>query len=124
VAEAADRDTRIGVRLRKSAVVKLAEAGCTDAEIGATTGQTRQMVERYTKGVDQKRLAASAIHKWEAGGSEGKTNTRGGNLQNFGPKLQNNAVDSRDENKKLRKMSCDHRGLTLGEAASERWLSG
>jgi integrase len=28
--------------LRKSAAVKLAEAGCTDAEIAAITGQTRQ----------------------------------------------------------------------------------
>lgn len=62
--------------LRKSAAVKLAEAGCTDAEIAAITGQTRQMVEHYTKGVDQKRLAMAAMRKWEAGGaSEGKANT-------------------------------------------------
>lgn len=54
--------------LRKSAAVKLAEAGCTDAEIAAITGQTRQMVEHYTKGVDQKRLAVAAMRKWEAGG--------------------------------------------------------
>ena len=52
--------------LRKSAAVKLAEAGCTDAEIAAITGQTRQMVEHYTKGVDQKRLAVAAMRKWEA----------------------------------------------------------
>ena len=55
--------------LRKSAAVKLAEAGCTDAEIAAITGQTRQMVEYYTKGVDQKRLAVAAMRKWEAGGA-------------------------------------------------------
>jgi len=53
--------------LRKSAAVKLAEAGCTDAEIAAITGQTRQMVEHYTKGIDQKRLALAAMRKWEAG---------------------------------------------------------
>jgi len=53
--------------LRKSAAVKLAEAGCTDAEIAAITGQTRQMVEHYTKGVDQKRLAVAAMRKWEEG---------------------------------------------------------
>jgi integrase/predicted DNA-binding transcriptional regulator AlpA len=54
--------------LRKSAAVKLAEAGCTDAEIAAITGQTRQMVEHYTKGVDQKRLAVEAMRKWESRG--------------------------------------------------------
>ena len=53
--------------LRKSAAMKLAEAGCTDAEIAAITGQTRQIVKYYTKGVDQKRLAMSAMRKWEAG---------------------------------------------------------
>src|SRR5262249_32944926 len=31
--------------LRKSAVVMLLEAGCTDAEVSAITGQSRQMVE-------------------------------------------------------------------------------
>lgn len=62
--------------LRKSAAVKLAEAGCTDAEIAAITGQTRQMVEHYTKGVDQKRLAVAAMRKWESGGaSEGNANS-------------------------------------------------
>jgi len=52
--------------LRKSAAVKLAEAGCTDAEIAAITGQTRQMVEHYTKGVDQRRLTVEAMRKWES----------------------------------------------------------
>jgi hypothetical protein len=58
--------------LRKSAAVKLAEAGCTDAEI---TGQTRQMVEHYIKAVGQKRLALAAICKWKAAGdrNEGRT---------------------------------------------------
>lgn len=51
--------------LRKSAVVTLLEAGCTDAEVAAVTGQSRQMVEHYAKQVNQGRLAASAILKWE-----------------------------------------------------------
>ncbi len=52
--------------LRKSAVVFLLEAGCTDAEVAAITGQSRQMVEHYAKQVNQKKLAATAISKWEA----------------------------------------------------------
>jgi hypothetical protein len=51
--------------LRKSAVVTLLEAGCTTAEVQAITGQSMQMVEHYTKQVSQKKLAASAILKWE-----------------------------------------------------------
>lgn len=51
--------------LRKSAVVTLLEAGCTDAEVASITGQSRQMVEHYAKQVNQRRLAASAILKWE-----------------------------------------------------------
>ena len=52
--------------LRKSAVVMLLEAGCTDAEVSAITGQSREMVVHYAKQVNQRRLAASAILKWEA----------------------------------------------------------
>jgi hypothetical protein len=52
--------------LRKSAVVMLLEAGCTDAEVSAITGQSREMVEHYALAVNQKKLAASAILKWEA----------------------------------------------------------
>jgi integrase len=52
--------------LRKSAVVFLLEAGCTDAEVSAITGQSRQMVEHYAKQVNQRKLAAAAISKWEA----------------------------------------------------------
>ena len=55
--------------LRKSAVVFLLEAGCTDAEVSAITGQSRQMVEHYARQVNQRKLAASAILKWEAAGS-------------------------------------------------------
>jgi integrase len=52
--------------LRKSAVVCLLEAGCCDAETAAITGQSRDMVEHYAKQVNQRRLAAAAILKWEA----------------------------------------------------------
>ncbi len=51
--------------LRKSAVVTLLEAGCTDAEVAAITGQSRNMVEHYAKMVNQERLARSAILRWE-----------------------------------------------------------
>lgn len=51
--------------LRKSAVVFLLEAGCTDAEVSAITGQSRQMVEHYARQVNQRKLAAAAVLKWE-----------------------------------------------------------
>ncbi len=54
--------------LRKSAVVFLLEAGCSDAEVSAITGQSRRMVEHYAKQVNQKKLAAAAVLKWEAAG--------------------------------------------------------
>ncbi len=54
--------------LRKSAVVFLLEAGCTDAEVSAITGQSRQMVEHYARQVNQRKLAAAAVLKWEAAG--------------------------------------------------------
>jgi len=54
--------------LRKSAVVFLLEAGCSDAEVSAITGQSREMVAHYAKQVNQKKLAAAAILKWEAAG--------------------------------------------------------
>lgn len=51
--------------LRKSAVVTLLEVGCTDAEVSAITGQSRSMVEHYSRQVNQRKLAAAAILKWE-----------------------------------------------------------
>jgi len=53
--------------LRKSAVVMLLEVGCTTAEVQAITGQSMQMVDHYAKQVNQKKLAAAAILKWENG---------------------------------------------------------
>jgi hypothetical protein len=43
----------------------LLEAGCTDAEVAAITDQSRDMVEHYARAVNQRRLAAAAILKWE-----------------------------------------------------------
>lgn len=57
--------------LRKSAVVTLPEAGCTDAEVASITGQSRQMVEHYSRQVNQCKLAASARHRENAGSSQG-----------------------------------------------------
>jgi integrase len=52
--------------LRKAAARRLAEAGCTAHEIAAITGHAslREIV-RYTKAVDQQRLAAAAMEKAE-----------------------------------------------------------
>lgn len=50
--------------LRKPAARRLAEAGCSASEIAAITGhKTRAEVERYTRAVDQVRLARQAIRK-------------------------------------------------------------
>jgi len=59
--------------LRKSAVVFLLEAGCTDAEVSAITGQSRGMVVHYAREVNQKKLAAAAVLKWQAAGESGRT---------------------------------------------------
>ena len=68
--------------LRKSAVVMLLEAGATDAEVAAITGQSREMVAHYSRQLSQRKLAAAAILKWEASdpsaahtGNEGLQNT-------------------------------------------------
>lgn len=58
--------------LRKSAVVFLLEAGCTDAEVAAITGQSREMVEYYARQVNRRKLAAAAVLKWERAG-QGRT---------------------------------------------------
>lgn len=58
------RRRRVFHGLRKSSVVFLLEAGCTDAEVGAITGQSRQMIEHYARQVNQEKLARVAIAKW------------------------------------------------------------
>lgn len=50
--------------LRKNCMNRLAECGCTDAEIMAVTGhKTRAMVTHYTKAAEQKKRAMAAIAK-------------------------------------------------------------
>lgn len=50
--------------LRKTAARRLAEAGCTTHEIAAITGHASlSEIQRYTKSVDQKRLALAAMEK-------------------------------------------------------------
>ena len=56
--------------MSQSAVVILLQAGCTDAEVAAITGQSRRMIEHYAKRVSQEKLAAAAILKWERSGNE------------------------------------------------------
>ena len=57
--------------LRKAGSARLAELGASDREIMAITGhQTAKEVDRYTKGARQKKLAASAMEKWEQGRNE------------------------------------------------------
>jgi integrase len=57
--------------LRKSAVVFLLEAGCTDAEVASITGQCREMIEHYARQVNQRKLARAAILKWQQSGAQG-----------------------------------------------------
>lgn len=50
--------------LRKSAATRLADAGCSEAQIKAITGHvTAKEVERYTKARDQRVLAEAAMAK-------------------------------------------------------------
>jgi len=52
--------------LRKAAARRLAEVGCTEHEIAAITGhRSLREIVRYTRAVDQERLAEAAIEKLE-----------------------------------------------------------
>jgi integrase len=53
--------------LRKNAVNAMLEAGCSAAETAAVTGQSLQMVEHYAKRRSTRKLAQSAILKFEGG---------------------------------------------------------
>jgi integrase len=54
--------------LRKAAVRRLAEHGCTPHEIAAITGHaTLKEIERYAKAASRKRLAESAMNKVKRG---------------------------------------------------------
>lgn len=57
--------------LRKAGSALLAETGASDREIMAVTGhQTSKQVDIYTRGVRQKRMAANAMKRSEAGQNE------------------------------------------------------
>ncbi len=47
--------------LRKSAVVRLLECGCSVAEVMSITGQAMDMVEHYGRKINQRRLSAQGI---------------------------------------------------------------
>jgi integrase len=65
--------------LRKAAARRLAEAGCTEHEIGAITGHASlQEIVRYTKAADQKRLARAAMEKVSAKPEQKLSNLRPG----------------------------------------------
>jgi integrase len=81
--------------LRKSAVVMLLEAGATEAEVQAITGQSREMVTHYSRQVNQRRLAASAILKWEAETSPAQTANE--SLQNSGADFAKPASENKTE---------------------------
>jgi integrase len=61
--------------LRKAACRRLAEAGCSANEIAAISGHASlREVARYTKAVDQERMAENAIRRMAApGGNSGRT---------------------------------------------------
>jgi hypothetical protein len=49
--------------LRKLAIIRLAKAGCTDAEIQALTNQSPEMVAYYRKKASRKALSKAAQHR-------------------------------------------------------------
>ena len=60
--------------LRKAAARRLAEAGCSAHQIAAVTGhKTLKEVERYTRAVDQRGLATSAIASIGPKGAKART---------------------------------------------------
>ena len=63
--------------LRKAAARRLAEAGCTEHEIATITGHASlREIARYTKAVDQKKLATAAMEKVKAETSSVKPTAR------------------------------------------------
>jgi len=68
IAQAGLPDRCVTHGLRKVAARRLAEAGCTAHQIMSITGhQSMKEVERYTKAVEQKRLAVAAIEQTGTG---------------------------------------------------------
>src|SRR5690606_13243645 len=57
--------------LRKSAATRLADGGCTEAQIQAITGHaTSKEVQRYTKRRNQRLLARDALARIGTGGEQ------------------------------------------------------
>ncbi len=57
--------------LRKLAAINLAECGCSLHEIGSITGhKSLAMIQLYTAGIDQERLASAAVLRWTGGRRE------------------------------------------------------
>ncbi len=54
--------------LRKNAVNALLEAGCSAAMVSAITGQTMQIVEMYAAKRNNRKLAKTAMGKWNGNG--------------------------------------------------------
>lgn len=51
--------------LRKNAVIALLEAGATLIEVSSITGQSLRIVEHYAKRFNARRIAHSAMEKWD-----------------------------------------------------------
>lgn len=51
--------------LRKNATINLIEAGCTPHQVASITGMSLKMVEHYSAGVNQSKLADAAMAKLE-----------------------------------------------------------
>lgn len=70
--------------LRKNAVNMLLEAGCTEAEVSAIVEMSEQMVRYYSRDVDKRRLARSAMRKLEDGWAETRKNLFGSSSRTHG----------------------------------------
>lgn len=58
--------------LRKNAVIRLRQAGCTIEQTGAVTGQSEEMVKYYSRQMEQEHLAEVAMRKLEVWGRDKK----------------------------------------------------
>lgn len=70
--------------LRKNAVNMLLEAGCTEAEVSAIVEMSEQMVRHYSRDVNKRRLARSAMRKLEEGWAETRMNLFGSSSRTHG----------------------------------------
>ena len=75
-AQQAGKLPTIGFDLRKAACRRLAEAGCSANEIAAISGhKSLNEVARYTRAVDQAKMAHNAIARTEGEHGTGKPHT-------------------------------------------------